>query len=158
MKHAKYLILTLAAGLTTGGLFVFDSQAVEQPAESHFRGKMLQRAKEKLGLTDDQIAKIKSELSADKDTLKDLISRLHQARTGLREAIQATDASESAVRAAAARVAAVESDLAVERMKLHSRINPILTDEQKEKIKAFESKIDDFVDGIINRIGDRLSE
>ncbi len=147
----------MAVGLAVGGFVVFNSYAVERTAGAgHFRGQLLERAKEKLGLTDDQISKIKDELKADKDTIKDLISRLHEARIGLREAIQATDATEASVRAAAAKVSAVEGDIAVERMKLHGRISPILTSEQKEKIKAFESKIDDFVDGIINRLGGRL--
>src|SRR6476620_6295896 len=98
MKHSKCLFLTLAAGVLAGGLFTFSSQAVEQPAgHARLHGQLLERAKEKLGLTGDQIAKIRSELSADKDTLKDLISRLHQAKTGLREAIQASDATEVSV-------------------------------------------------------------
>jgi Spy/CpxP family protein refolding chaperone len=157
MKHSKCLILTLAAGLIAGGLLTSNSRAVEQPAgPGRLHGQLLERAKEKLGLTDDQIARIRSELSVDKDTIKALISRLHQAKTALREAIQASDATESSVRAASTTVASVEADIAVERMKLHSRISPILTDDQKEKIKAFQSKIDDFVDGLVNRIGDRV--
>ena len=55
-----------------------------------------------------------------------------------------------------AKVAAVEADIAVERMKLAGRISPILTADQKEKIKAFEAKIDDLVDTLINRVGERL--
>jgi Spy/CpxP family protein refolding chaperone len=161
MKRSKCLFLTLAAGLIAGGLMTFNltfnSHAVEQSAgPGRFHGQLLERAKEKLGLTDDQVAKIKTELSADKDSLKDLISRLHQAKTGLREAIQSSDATEASVRAAAAKVSAVEADLAVERMKLHSRISPILTDEQKEKVKAFQSRIDEFVDNLVNHMGDRL--
>ncbi len=157
MKSSKLLVAIIAAGLAAGGFVVSNSYAVERTAGAgHFRGQLLERAKEKLGLTDDQISKIKDELKADKDTIKDLISRLHEARIGLREAIQATDATEASVRAAAAKVSAVEGDIAVERMKLHGRISPILTSEQKEKIKALESKIDDFVDGIINRLGERM--
>jgi len=36
------------------------------------------------------------------------------------------------------------------------KLAKILTDEQKEKVKAFQSKIDDFVNGIIDRVGERL--
>src|SRR6267142_2939396 len=159
MKTSNLLVVILAAGLAAGGFVVFNSHAVERAAGTgHFRGQFLERAKEKLGLTEDQISKIKDELKAEKDTIKDLISRLHDARTTLRETIQSSGATEATVRAASAKVAAVEADIAVERMKLHGRINPLLTSEQKEKIKAFQSKIDDFVDTIINRVGDRFAE
>jgi Spy/CpxP family protein refolding chaperone len=157
MKISKYCFLTVAAGLVAGGLIVCNSRAAESGVgPGRFRGQMLERAKERLGLTDEQIARIKDELKADKDTLKDIVSRLHEARTGLRSAIQSADATEATVRAASAKVAAVEADLAIERMKLHSRISPILTDEQKEKVKAFQSRIDEFVDGLVNRMGDRI--
>ena len=41
-------------------------------------------------------------LKADKDTLTSLISRLHEARVGLRNAIQSSDSTEDSVRAASA--------------------------------------------------------
>jgi Spy/CpxP family protein refolding chaperone len=76
---------------------------------------------------------------------------------GLRDAIQSSGATEASVRAAAAKVATVEADLAVERLKLYGRISPILTADQREQVKQFQSKIDDFLDGAINRLSERLS-
>ena len=120
------------------------------------RGQFLERAKEKLGLTDEQAAQIKTVLVGEKETLKGLVVKLHEARTGLREAIQASEATEASVRAASAKVAAVEADLAVERLKLFGKISPILTEEQRAKVKEFQSRIDDFMDGAIDRLGERL--
>jgi Spy/CpxP family protein refolding chaperone len=158
MKISKLLVITLAAGLGAGGLFVVKAHAVERiAANRHFQGRFLERAKEKLGLSDEQVAKIKTELKGEKDTLRDLISRLHEARVGLRETIQASDANESSVRTASAKVAAVEADLAVERLKLYGKISPILTAEQVEKVKEFQSRLDDFLDNAVNHIGDRLT-
>jgi len=158
MKTARWLVITLAAGvLAAGGLFTMEASAAEKPSlQRGVKSQFLQRAKEKLGLTDDQVAKIKTELKAEKDTLSDLLSRLHEARVGLREAIQTADANETSVRASSAKVAAVEADLAVERLKLYGRISPILTTEQREKIMEFQTRLDDFVDNMVNHLGERF--
>ncbi len=153
----KWLVVTAAIALCTGGLAVFKTHAAERPlAGRAMRGQFLERAKEKLGLSDDQVSQIKAQLLAEKDNLKGLITKLHDARVGLREAIQASDATETTVRAASAKVASVEADLAVERLKLFGKISPILTEEQRDKVKEFQSRIDDFLDGAISRIGERL--
>jgi|ERR1043165_8940941 Spy/CpxP family protein refolding chaperone len=158
MKISKLLVITLAAGLSVGGVFVVKAHAAERNATHRaFHGRLLERAKEKLGLTDDQVAKIKSELKGEKDTIKDLISKLHEARAGLREAIQASDANETSVRSASAKVATVEADLAVERLKIYGKISPILTSEQLEKVHEIQARLDDFLDNAIGHIGDRLA-
>jgi Spy/CpxP family protein refolding chaperone len=83
---------------------------------------------------------------------------VHDARTGLRDTIQTPNATEASVRAASAKVAAAESDLAVERLNLYCRISPILTAEQHQKLSDLESKMDEMVDAGIERIGERLAE
>jgi Spy/CpxP family protein refolding chaperone len=159
MRTAKWLILSLAATITVGGLFTFSSRAANPAAsQGPFRGRLLERAKEKLGLSADQVTQIRAAFKADKDNLASLLVRLHDARTGLRSAIQASDATEASVRAASAKVAAVEADLAVERFKLFGKINSLLTGDQREKLSEMQSRLDDFVDGIISRIGGRLAE
>ena len=157
MKMSKLLVITLAAGLGAGGLCVFNTHAAERAgAQRAFHGRLLEKAREKLGLTDEQVGKIKTELKGEKETLKGLISRLHDARVGVREAIQASDANESSVRAASAKAAAAEADLAVERLKVYGRISPILTPEQLEKVHEFQARMDDFLDNAIGHLGDRL--
>jgi Spy/CpxP family protein refolding chaperone len=158
MKTSKWLVIGVVAALSAGGLMVFKGRASERPvAGRSMRGQFLQKAKEKLGLSDDQFSQIKSALLAEKDNLKSLISKLHDARIGLREAIQASDATEASVRAASAKVASAEADLAVERLKLFGKISPILTDEQLDKVKEFQTQVDDYVDGAISHIGERLA-
>ena len=151
------MLIAVAVALGAGGLVVFKAHAAERSFGGRpMRGQFLERAKEKLGLTDDQVSQIKAQLLAEKDNLKGMIAKLRAARVGLREAIQASDATETSVRAASAKVAVAEADLAVERLKLFGKISPILTDEQRDKVKEFQSKLDDFVDGAISRIGERL--
>ncbi len=114
---------------------------------------MLQGLAKKLNLTDEQKTQIKAVLIADKGTLVGLFGQLHEARQNLRAAIHASDANETGVRAASAKVASAEADLAVERMKLYGRIAPMLTDEQRRKIAELEQRIDDLVGGAIARLG-----
>jgi Spy/CpxP family protein refolding chaperone len=150
--------MTVAAALLAGGLTCFNAPAQEStPAQRPGQGRLLERAKEKLGLTDDQVAQIKTELGAEKEALKSLLGRLHDARIGLREAIHSESATDASVREAAARVGAVQSALVVERLKLYRRISPILTEDQRAKLKAFQSRVDDFVDRAIDRVGERLN-
>jgi Spy/CpxP family protein refolding chaperone len=158
MNKSKSLLLLAAAALATGGLIIFKTQAAEpSAANQHPHQQWLERARKKLNLTDAQVAQMKTEVEGEIETVKDLVTKFHDARMGLREAIQTSGATEASVRAAAAKVAAVEADLAVERFKLYGKISPILTADQREQVKQFQSKIDDFLDGAINRLGERLS-
>jgi periplasmic protein CpxP/Spy len=158
MNISKWMVITMATGATAGGLIVFKMQAAESTqSQRPLRGQLLQRAKEKLELTNEQITKIKNELNGEAVVLKGLISKLHQTRVALRVAIQASDANESTVRAASAKMAAVEADLAVERLRLFNKLCPILTTEQREMLKELQTKIDDFLDNAIGRMGERLS-
>jgi len=53
------------------------------------------------------------------------------------------------VRAASAQVAAMEADLAVERMKIYGKIAPVLTNEQRQQISEFRQRADNFTDRAI---------
>ena len=157
MRISKWFAMTVAAAVTAGGLSILTTQAAEgQLGRYAERGRLLERAKERLGLTDEQVTQIKAELAGEKETLKSLFTRLHEARKGLRETIHSADATDTSVREAAAKVGAVQSDFAVERLKLYRRISPIFTDEQREKVKGFEAHIDEFVDSALSRFGERL--
>lgn len=152
----KHLIITLAAAVAVGGFTLYQARAVEREA-GRGRHPVLQRIAERLDLTDEQKAQIKAVLLDEKEALKSLFTRLHTARKGLREAIHASSATEASVRAASAKVAAVEADLAVERLKLHGTISPVLTEEQRAKAAEMEKRLDEFVAGIVSRLGERLA-
>jgi protein CpxP len=150
MKTNKWLSLTLAAALNLGGWLTTPALAADTVATSApAHGRFLQQLAQRLNLTDDQKAQIKTILRAEKDTLKPLLGQLHTARKKLRAAIQAGDANETSVRAASAQVAAVEADLAVERMKIYGKIAPILTNEQRQQISDFRRRADDVTDQAI---------
>ena len=121
-------------------------------------GRLAERSKERLGLTDEQLRQIKVVLKAEQTNITALLSRMREGRTGLRDAIRSVDANESSVRAASAKVASVEADFAVEHLKIFKQINPILNDEQRAKFAAMQSKLDDFSQQAISRVGARLVE
>jgi Spy/CpxP family protein refolding chaperone len=158
MKTTKWFSITLAAALNLGGWVATPSLAADASAPVFARGQLRARIAEMLNLTDAQKAQIKTVLHGEKETLMPLLGQLHDARKNLRAAIHAGDATEASVRVASARVAAVEADLAVERMKIYGKIAPILTDEQRRRIADFEQRADRFADGVITRVGERLAE
>jgi len=159
MKTLKYLALVGAAALAIGGLFAFNSGAAQSAAtDSTTKGKLRERVKEELNLTDDQLAQIKSQLKSEKGNITALLKRLRDARGQLRSAIQKPDANETSVRDAAAKVSVVESDFAVERLKLYGKISPILTADQRAKLAQLEVGMDQFIDRAIERMDTKLSE
>jgi Spy/CpxP family protein refolding chaperone len=158
MKTNRFLIIATAAAIFAGGLTAIKTFAAASSAPAPLRQRIFQRIAEKLDLTDDQKAQIKSILSGEKDTLQPLLAQLNDARKNLRAAIQAGDANETTVRAASARVAVVEADLAVERMKIFGKIVPTLTDEQRHKIADFEQRTDDFADNAIAQFDARSGD
>ncbi|HEY4953081.1 MAG TPA: Spy/CpxP family protein refolding chaperone [Verrucomicrobiae bacterium] len=155
---AKLFSVTLAAAIVAGGSTLTPAQVTNDPTSIPLRGQIRQRIAEKLNLTDDQKAQIKTVWRGEKDTLKNLVGRLQATRKNLRAAIRAGDANETAVRAAAAKVAAVEGELAVERMNIYGKIAPILTDAQRQQISELEQRADEFADNAIARISEPLGD
>ncbi len=149
------LLCSLVAALVADGFTATKAFAAEKsggaPVSMH--GKILQRLADRLELSTDQRSQIKTILKGEEDTLKPLLTSLREARTNLRAAIHAADANETNVRAASAKVASAEADLAVERMKISGKISPILTAGQRQKISELEARVDEFASHALARLG-----
>jgi Spy/CpxP family protein refolding chaperone len=159
MRNRELFAIGVAALIIAAAPNPAVAQSTDGPASRRpVWAQMFERVREKLGLTDDQVAQIKAHLQPEREALKELIVRLHEAKGVLRRSIHTSDAGEGAIRAAAAKVAEVEADLAVERHKVYGKINPILTAEQREKIVEFQDKLDDFLDTTIDRLSQRLGQ
>lgn len=154
----KILACSLAAALAACGFVAVKAYAADTSTTAPAHGGILQRLADKLNLTGDQRTQIKAVLAGEKETLMPMLGRLHDARKNLREAIQASGANEASVRAASAKVAAAEADLAVERMKLYGKIAPILTDAQRQQLAGLQERADEFVDRVIARLGPALGD
>jgi Spy/CpxP family protein refolding chaperone len=159
MKTLKFAALVAAVSLAAAGLFVPNSRAAQSAQSAdNARAKLRERIKEQLNLTDDQIAQIKSQLKSEKANLTSLASRLRDAQSHLRAEMQKSDATESSVRAASAQVAAVQADIAVERLKLRAKISPILTAEQRAKLDQLKSGLDQIVKRAVARAKNKSVE
>jgi Spy/CpxP family protein refolding chaperone len=164
MKMAKWIGITMAAAVAVGGGMLVKAQANDTndvagaTAPRLGRGLFLGRLRSQLDLSHEQVATIKADLAADRTTLTTLLSSLHDARISLRETIRKPDATEEGIRAASAKVAGVEADLAVERAKLYGKISPVLTPEQLAKMDELQQRADDMVDGAIAGFGRRLAQ
>lgn len=152
MKTFKTAALVAAIALTAGGLFALNSRAAQTAqSDDNAGGKWRERIKEKLNLTDDQVAQIKSQLKSEKGNFTSLLGRLRDARSQLRSELRKSGATESSIRAASAQVAAVKADIAAEHLKLRAKIDPILTADQRAKLDQLKAGIDQFVKRAIDR-------
>ncbi|HEX4343890.1 MAG TPA: Spy/CpxP family protein refolding chaperone [Verrucomicrobiae bacterium] len=154
----KLLVGTLAAALLAGGLIVLNTHAAEDTVAPDTKGAhRLERIKDQLGLTDAQAAQIKAQLKSEKKNIVSLVAHLQDARQDLRHSIRDGEATEESVRASAAKVASAEADMAVERMKLHGKIMPLLSSDQQKKLQDLEARADKFVERMVKRTNERLA-
>jgi Spy/CpxP family protein refolding chaperone len=155
MRNKTLFTIATIATLTIGGFAAYSLKAAPLGGGKPGQRPIMQRIMSELDLSEDQITKIKGELSAEKENIKPLLLQLHETRKSLRETMQA-NGDEAAIRAAFAKVADVEEELTVQRAKIRSNISPILTEEQQNKLKVIEEKMDEFVINAIKNIGSRL--
>jgi Spy/CpxP family protein refolding chaperone len=131
---ASFSLATLAVACTT----YVNAQPASNREIAHQQRLKPGQLKAKLGLTDDQTARIKTEITSQKEALRAQALKVRDARVSLRNAIQA-NAPEPEIRADAAAVGTAEGDLAVVRANLFAHIKPILTPEQLEKLQTLRS-------------------
>ena len=164
MKLSKWLVITLIAGVAVGGVMVVKAGAAEAAqlnaalgTGGGARGQLRARIARQLGLTPEQKRQIHAVLAADQDKLTGLLTAVHDARVSLRATIRTTGASENEIRGASAKLAAAQSDLAVERAALYGRISPILTADQLARLNQLQQRADNARTGAIAGLGRRLS-
>ena len=95
-----------------------------------------------LELTDTQREQVKAVMESHRDEQKAIGDRMQAARKALHEAIAADTFDETAVRAKAAEIGAVEADAAVLQARIKSEIFAILTPEQVKKAKDLRSQME----------------
>jgi Spy/CpxP family protein refolding chaperone len=155
--HTKVLI---AAGavmvLTVGGFFAFLAHADTTNEVGFSKSRFALRLKQ-LGVTADQKAEVKTILRKYQPTVGPLIKEVVTERRALRDAIHAPTIDETAIRAQAAKVASLESDLAVQRAHVSHDIRAVLTPEQLQKVKEMEIDVDARIDGFLHRVANRIA-
>lgn len=118
---------------------------------------MMERFSKALDLSSEQADKIKAAVRAEKENLVPTLQKLRDARQHLRETIQGGP-DEKAIRAAHAKVAELEADLAVERAKIRAKVIPHLTEEQLQKLEKIEARFDEMTAHSLDRFEKRLED
>lgn len=108
-----------------------------------------------LDLTSEQRDKVKQIMDSHRDEQRGLMERSMKAHEALAEASTTGAFDEGAVRARAAEVAAVESDMAVAQARVFSEVYQILTPEQQTKLKEMQARRQDRAERRQDRRDDR---
>ncbi len=135
MKMVRNKVLALAGAAILAPVLLFAAVAANQGTQPAHQAAFAQHLAQKLGLSDDQTAQVQAVFANHKAELSAEMTRMKTAKSALFDAIHADSFDESAVRAAAANVAAVEADLAVTHAKAASEVKSILTPDQQAKAK-----------------------
>jgi periplasmic protein CpxP/Spy len=92
-----------------------------------------------LDLSEAQKAQVKSIMQKEHPLMKPLFQQSHQIELQLREYAQGTY-DEAKVRALAAQKAQLETELTVQRTRIHNELFQVLTTDQQNKMKEFEAR------------------
>ena len=93
---------------------------------------------ERLDLTTDQRDRVRQILDSHRDEQRAIGDRAMKAHEALQDAVSGTF-DESAIRARAADVAAVDADIAVSQGRVYSEVYQILTADQQQKLKKLQA-------------------
>ena len=127
-RYAFLTVLGLALGLLGPAAVLADQST--PPADG--RPGHHQRFQEKLGLTDDQMAKIREIWHRQRDTARPVFQALRLANQQLRE-LALNGAADGVIQAKLAEIEGFQSQALQLRVKVLREISPLLTDEQRQK-------------------------
>jgi Spy/CpxP family protein refolding chaperone len=103
-------------------------------------GPFSERMMDRLGVTGEQKTQIQGVLGKFRPEAEPLVRRMATERRALRRLVQEGAADEKTVRSQAARLAALESDLAVMRARLSKEVRSLLTAEQVARLDEFRAQ------------------
>ena len=132
----------LIAALAVGGLLAgrLSVGAFPQGGHSEFGLRAFGRVARALDLSGDQKARIKAVLKANGSEIETQMKASAAARQAVHDAVLAQPVDEGVIRAAAARLGQVHADGAVLFAKVRTEVEPILTDEQRDRVQRFRDR------------------
>jgi len=128
----------IAAGVLAAGVAMAGQRSMDRVHGWH--GGSMMPLLSQLNLSEDQKAQVKAIFDEEHTKIAPLAETSMKAHRALGGAIHAPTFDESAVRSAAAQAAVVESDLAVERARLASRIRGVLSPDQQKQMDALRQQ------------------
>jgi protein CpxP len=142
-KKRMIIALSIIALVIAGFAYATASQRQRGGFHRGQRGEMFtNRMGERLGLTDDQKAKVKEILEAEKTAVKPLTDELAETRRQLREATAEGRFDEAQVSALAEKQGQALAKLIVEKERVKSSIYAVLTPEQRTKANGFLNRFE----------------
>jgi Spy/CpxP family protein refolding chaperone len=155
MLHAKLMTGLLAGVLATAavGTATREIPARETPLGRLVAGNLgrLMTLRAELNLTDQQRAQIREVLMAHRTEIAAQAKNVWEKRQALRNAAMADGSNEAAIRHAADELGKAAGDAAVLASKLHDKVAPILTAEQKAKIRQTRTEISGSVEAFLDK-------
>jgi len=139
------LVAVGVCALGIAGIFAgrMSADAIPLKARGDFAPRMFARISRALDLTGDQQGAVKSVLRNHADEIAAQMTASRAARKALRDAVMATPSDEATIRARAADAGRVQGDGAVLFAKIRAELDPILTPDQREKARTFQSRVHD---------------
>ncbi|HEY6148059.1 MAG TPA: periplasmic heavy metal sensor [Thermoanaerobaculia bacterium] len=139
------LVAVGICALAIAGIFAgrMSADAIPLKSRGDFAPRMFARISRALDLTSDQQAAVKGVLRNHADEIAAQMTASRAARRALREAVMASPTDEATIRARAADAGRVQGDGAVLFAKIRTELDPILTPDQRDKARAFQSRFRD---------------
>lgn len=116
-------------------------------------GKLLV-LRSKLGITAEQRGRIADVLKAHRAEIAKAVQGVVEKRRALRDAVLADQPDEKAIRAAADGLSKAIGDAAVLASRVRGEVQPILTPEQRETLKAFRAEHDEDLDAFLRKMAE----
>jgi len=142
------------AGIFAGRL---SADAIPMKSRGDFAPRMFARMTRALDLSGDQQAAIKNVLRNHADEITAQMNASRAARRALRDAMVASPSDEGTIRARAADAGRVQGDGAVLFSRIRAEVDPILTPEQRDRAKKFQSHVRDRGDNAAESLKEFLS-
>jgi Spy/CpxP family protein refolding chaperone len=130
----RIVCAALAAALLVPGSWALKARAHDEKTESSdSHHDMADKAKEKLGLTDDQSAKFKDAMKAHRDEMKPIHEKMKDGIKKLHEQVKAK-ASDEDIKATLASLKTSRQDMTAAQEKFHESLAAFLTPTQQAKL------------------------
>uniref|UniRef100_C6E3H9 Periplasmic heavy metal sensor n=1 Tax=Geobacter sp. (strain M21) TaxID=443144 RepID=C6E3H9_GEOSM len=144
------LLACITAAATFGGHTAFAGYSGADPSpgkgqhqkhgKGHRGGDVLKKMARELKLTDQQQTQAKSLFESARAEHKPLMESLRAERSRMRDLVRSGSADEAAIREQAAKVAALQADLAVSRARAAKQFLALLTPAQAAELKELQEK------------------
>ena len=146
MKSIRFRLLLAAMAVLLGAAIAKSQNAAEAPPPPPMHGHGFGRGGHMMGffadylnLSDAQQAQMKAILQKERPAMKPLFQQSREIEQQLHQYAEGTF-DEAKVRALAAQKAQVETELTVQKTRIHNELFQLLTADQQTKMKEFEAR------------------